>query len=52
LRKEDVIVGLVLVLLVLSVFDLLNDPYFHREKVNFWTWAKREIWEELTFERE
>jgi len=50
--KEKIIVGLVLVLLVLSVFDLLDDPYFHREKVNFWVWAKRELNELLTFERE
>jgi len=52
MRKEAVIVGLVLVLLVLSVHDLLQDPYFHREKVNFWVWAKREINELLSFERE
>jgi hypothetical protein len=49
--KEEIIVGFVLVLLVLSVFDLLKDPYYHREKVNFWVWAKRELNEELTFER-
>jgi len=52
LRKEDLIVGLVLVLLVLFTHDCLDDPYFHREKVNFWTWAKREINELLSFERE
>jgi hypothetical protein len=50
--KEEIFVGFCLVLLVLSVFDLLPDPYYHRSKVNFWVWAKREIIEELTFERE
>jgi len=50
--KEEIFVGFCLVLLVLSVFDLFSDPYFHRERVNFWVWAKREIIEELTYERE
>jgi len=50
--KEEIIVGFCLVLLVLSVFDLFYEPYFHREMCNFWVWAKREIIEELTYERE
>jgi len=50
--KEKIIVGFILALLVLSVLDLMQDPYYHREKVNFWVWLKRELNELLTFERE
>jgi hypothetical protein len=46
------VVGLLLFLFVLSVFDLLVDPYFHRERVNFWTWLKRELIEEVEGEKE
>jgi hypothetical protein len=49
---KNIIILIIFCLLALSVLDLLPDPYYHRSKVNFWTWAKREIIEALTFERE
>jgi len=40
------------VLCVLAFIPFLSDPYFHRELVDFWTWAKRELNELLKGEKE
>lgn len=45
MRLVDVVFGVLLALLVISAHDFLKDPYYHKEVVNFWTWAKREITE-------
>ena len=52
LRRDDLIVALVLGMFVLSAFEFLNDPYYHRTKVNFWLWAEREIIELFEGEKE
>jgi hypothetical protein len=44
--------GLFLMFCVGSVLELWPDPYYHREYVNFWEWLKRELIEEVTYERE
>jgi len=44
--------ALLLCLFVLSAFDFFKDPWYHRENVNFWEWAKRELVEEFSHERE
>jgi hypothetical protein len=36
----------------LSLQPIFPDPYYHKEKVNFWTWAYREIDELLHGEKE
>ncbi len=48
---KKIFVLFLLGLIVVSCFDLFPDPYFHRERVNFWEWAHREIVEALSHER-
>ena len=40
-------------LVVLSVFAIIPEPMYHRKRVNFWEWLRRELIEEKTgFERD
>jgi len=45
MKLIHIALGILLVILVVSVHDLLADPYYHKERVNFWTWCKRELTE-------
>ena len=49
-KKIYLIVGGVLV--VVSFIPILPDPYYHKERVNFWVWCWREIDELLHGEAE
>lgn len=50
--KNDIIFGIFLFLCIVSVFPWFLDPYFHKQRVDFWVWLKREINELFTGERE
>lgn len=52
MSKHTRIIIILLGLIVLSCLPLFKDPYYHRERINFWQWAHREIVETLTHERE
>lgn len=47
----EAIVILAIVLTVLSL-PIFPDPYYHKEKVNFWVWLIREIDELIHGEKE
>lgn len=49
---NDVVVGLFLLFCVVSILPLWRDPYHHRTSVDFWSWLKRELYEELHGEKE
>jgi len=48
--KNYVVFGIVALFLI-SLLPLFDDPFYHREKVNFWVWAKREITELIEGEK-
>lgn len=52
--KNKVLIVLAVGLLIVGILSLsiFSDPYYHKEKVSFWTWLQREIDEELHGERE
>ena len=52
MKVKDVAIAFFLVLLVVSILPLFEDPYFHRSKVDFWTWLKRELVELKEGEKE
>jgi len=36
---------LLFVAFVLSFLEVWDEPYYHKRKVDFWTWASHEAWE-------
>ena len=44
-RREKVAVVAGLTLLLASLLPVLPDPFYHQERVSFWTWLGREILE-------
>ena len=45
-NREKVAVVVGSGLLLASIFlPVFRDPFYHEEKVDFWTWLGREIWE-------
>jgi len=49
--KEKIIIMGGIGLFLSSFLPVFPDPYYHREKVDFWTWLGREINESRTGER-
>jgi len=44
--KEKIVVVAGTSLLLVSVFlPVFSDPFYHEEKVDFWTWVGRELYE-------
>lgn len=43
LQVKTAVCVVIVSLLVLSVFPVWSEPYYHKYRVNFWTWAHREI---------
>lgn len=52
MELRDAMLGCFLALLVVSVLPLFEDPYIHRNKVDFWLWLKRELVELKEGEKE
>ena len=52
LKAKDLMMALLLVFCVVSVLPLFRDPYFHRDRVDFWSWLTRELYEESHGEKE
>ena len=44
-KREKIAVVAGTGLLLLSLLPVLPDPFYHVEKVSFWTWLGREIYE-------
>jgi hypothetical protein len=52
MKKRQIVIIVAIILLVLSFLPLFLDPYYHKERVCFWTWVLREIDELQHGERE
>ena len=52
MKTTDLFVATVLLLCAVSVLPLWKEPFFHRDKVDFWEWLKRELVEMVEGEKE